>query len=176
MSSTDKAKLDEIDYNANNGVPTSRTIAGKSLSSNISANDLASALKTAMGNLMYPVGSIYMSVNSTNPSSLFGGTWVAWGSGKVPVGVDADDTDFKSVEKIGGEKTHKLTIEEMPKHNHKPKEGNYLINLGNVQIPSGSAYYWSTDTSASETGDTGGDKPHNNLQPYITCYMWKRIA
>lgn len=54
---------------------------------------------------VYPVGSIYMSVNNTNPGTLFGGTWVAWGSGQVPVGVKTTDTDFATVEKTGGNKT-----------------------------------------------------------------------
>ena len=53
---------------------------------------------------IYPVGSIYLSVSSTNPSSLFGGTWVAWGSGRVPVGINTSDTDFSTVEKTGGNK------------------------------------------------------------------------
>ena len=48
--------------------------------------------------LVYPVGSIYMSVNNTNPTSLFGGTWVAWGSGRVPIGVNTSDSDFNAVE------------------------------------------------------------------------------
>ena len=69
-------------------------------------------------NFIYPVGSIYMSVNSTNPSMFLGGTWEAWGSGKMPVGVDSLDNDFSKVEKSGGEKTHKLTVNEMPSHNH----------------------------------------------------------
>lgn len=55
-------------------------------------------------NAIYPVGSIYMSVNSANPSTLFGGTWVSWGSGRVPVGVDATQTEFDVVEETGGEK------------------------------------------------------------------------
>lgn len=54
--------------------------------------------------IIYQVGSIYMSVNSTNPTNLFGGTWVAWGAGRVPVGIDTSQTEFASVEKTGGEK------------------------------------------------------------------------
>ncbi len=57
---------------------------------------------------IYPVGSIYMSVNNVNPQSFFGGTWVAWGSGKVPVGVNTSDNDFNSAEKTGGAKTVNL--------------------------------------------------------------------
>ena len=45
-----------------------------------------------------------MSVNSTNPTNLFGGTWVTWGAGRVPVGIDTSQTEFASVEKTGGEK------------------------------------------------------------------------
>ena len=64
---------------------------------------------------MYPVGSIYFSAVGTNPSELFGfGTWQAWGAGRVPVGVDASQTEFNAVEKTGGEKAHALTINEMP--------------------------------------------------------------
>lgn len=51
---------------------------------------------------MYPVGSIYMSVVNTNPASYFGGTWVAWGSGRVPVGINTADANFNTVEKTGG--------------------------------------------------------------------------
>lgn len=68
---------------------------------------------------IYPVGCIYMTTVSTNPNSIFGfGTWVAWGSGRVPVGVNASDSNFSTVEKTGGEATHKLTEAEMPKHDH----------------------------------------------------------
>ena len=59
---------------------------------------------------MYPVGSIYLSVKNENPSTKFGGTWVAWGSGRVPVGVNSSDSSFNSVEKTGGSKTHNHTI------------------------------------------------------------------
>ena len=69
--------------------------------------------------LIYPIGSIYISIKNTNPSTLFGGTWVSWGAGRVPVGVDTTQNEFKTVEKTGGEKTHKLTVSEMPKHTHR---------------------------------------------------------
>lgn len=67
---------------------------------------------------MYPVGSIYMSVKSTNPSTYFGGTWVAWGSGRVPVGINTSDTNFSTVEKTGGASTVTLTTAQMPAHTH----------------------------------------------------------
>lgn len=67
---------------------------------------------------LYPVGSIYMSVKNTNPSTYFGGTWVAWGTGRVPVGVNTNDTNFATVEKTGGASTVTLTTAQIPSHTH----------------------------------------------------------
>lgn len=67
---------------------------------------------------MYPVGSIYLSVKNTNPSTYFGGTWVAWGSGRVPVGINTSDSNFNTVEKTGGASTVTLTTSQMPSHTH----------------------------------------------------------
>ena len=122
--------------------------------------------------LIYPVGSIYMSVNSVNPSTFFGGTWIPWGSGRVPVGVDEDSDYFAYAEQIGGEATHTLTTEEMPDHNH---------GVWGRSVYSGGGSYIALCNKANSstsyvTGDKGGGKAHNNLQPYIACYMWKRTA
>ena len=68
--------------------------------------------------LIYPVGSIYMSVNAVNPSTLFGGTWEAWGNGRVAIGVNGAETEFNTVEKTGGDKSVALTTQQMPTHNH----------------------------------------------------------
>lgn len=156
-------------------------------------------IKTALINAIYPVGSIYMSVSSTNPSSIFGGTWVAWGAGRVPVGVASGDTNFGSVEQTGGEKTHTLTTEEMPAHYHIPSRGEYNgsnfyfttnASLGTTEVTrrgvasssSASGGYAMTSTNsgliydAPQTNTVGGGGAHNNIQPYITCYMWKRTA
>ena len=67
---------------------------------------------------MYPVGSIYLSVSPTNPSTYFGGTWVAWGSGRVPVGINTSDSNFNTVEKTGGASAVTLTASQMPSHTH----------------------------------------------------------
>jgi hypothetical protein len=137
--------------------------------------------KTSVLLAAYPVGSIYMSVSSANPSTLFGGTWVAWGAGRVPVGVNTGDINFSTVEKTGGEDTHTLTTAEMPSHNHgglSTPIGQYLaaingspsVGYGGVSLNVGNpAYPYSMN-------DSGGGLGHNNLQPYITCYMWKRTA
>lgn len=121
--------------------------------------------------IVYPIGSIYMSVKNVNPSTFIGGTWSAWGSGRVPVGVNSSDTDFATVEKTGGEKTHKLTINEMPSHDHKVG--------GLPSRETGTEWAGASGVSAvrsATTTKTGGGAAHNNLPPYITCYMFKRTA
>ena len=128
--------------------------------------------------VLYPVGSIYMSATMSTVEEVqatFGGTWEAWGAGRVPVGVDSEDEDFSSVESTGGEKTHTLTVDEMPSHQHR---NIYAFNDGSggdwsyrVTHPKTGTY-----TDGQSDGYAGGDQAHNNLQPYITCYMFKRIA
>ena len=146
----------------------------------------------AIAKQIYPVGSIYLSTRSTNPGTIFGGTWVRWGNGRVPVGVDTSQTEFSSVEKIGGEKTHRLTEDEMPAHQHFADNNNgeekLTGSIGNMGFSAGSdegagscyGLNWAYRSSRTDTGiktaAAGGGDPHNNLQPYITCYMWKRTA
>lgn len=68
---------------------------------------------------VYPVGSIYISTNSTNPATSLGfGTWTAFGAGRVPVGFDSGQTEFDTDEETGGAKTHTLIEAEMPSHTH----------------------------------------------------------
>ena len=120
----------------------------------------------------YPVGAIYMSVSSTSPASLFGGTWTQWGSGRVPIGINSSDSDFKTVEKTGGEKEHTLTVGEMPSHKH-----DFGQQFTGMPVSSGNyGYYMIAGTQTDVIKNTGGNQPHNNLQPYITCYMWKRVS
>jgi microcystin-dependent protein len=117
----------------------------------------------------YPVGSIYTSVVSTNPATLFGfGTWVAFGQGRVLVGLNSGDTDFDTPEETGGEKTHTLTVAEMPAHQH---TGGITTGgaLGIKSAPD-------VGTTLQDTGSVGGGGAHNNVQPYIVVYMWKRSA
>ena len=126
----------------------------------------------------YPVGSIYMNAsNSTNPSTLLGfGTWAAFGAGRVLVGIDSGDADFDAAEETGGSKTHTLTIDEMPIHDHDTNStGQYFKSDGATGAGSNA---WTTQfTGGSKlTGSSGGGQAHNNLQPYIVVYMWKRTA
>ena len=137
------------------------------------------ALKQYLRDLLYPVGSIKMTTVNTNPSTYLGGTWVAWGSGKVPVGVNTPETEFATVEKTGGEKTHTLSIDEIPYHQHvisdvftdsSQTQTGYRVSSGTF------SKNWRYSGSGVDSGGRGGNGAHNNLQPYITCYMWKRTA
>ena len=154
-------------------------------------NDLEARIQAAFDS-MHPVGSIYMSVNNVNPSTLFGGTWVEWGAGRVPVGVDTTQTEFDTVEETGGEKTHKLISKELPSRAMVQARNN---TASAISCPAVNATWTPITVNPNSTvvssnydaGNNGivvwdestpdsGDKPHNNLQPYITCYMWKRTA
>ena len=127
--------------------------------------------------MIYPVGAIFMSTVNTNPSVYLGGTWVSWGTGRVPVAVDPNDTAFNTVEKTGGEKTHTLTINEIPSHTHQYTETYDSIHT-QITAGSGSTFLEIQNmlTRNSNTTSAGGGTAHNNLQPYITCYMFKRTA
>lgn len=126
-------------------------------------------------NQFYPIGSIYQSTEPTSPTTFMGGVWERFGSGRVLVGVDEADADFNAANKQGGEKTHTLTIAEMPSHSHRQfvsaNNGNDSIRKDWDADGNGKAY-----DQGMETGRAGGNKPHNNLQPYITVYRWRRIS
>jgi len=124
---------------------------------------------------VYPVGSIYINAAvATNPGTLLGfGTWAAFGAGRVIVGLNAADSDFDTAQETGGAKTHTLSVSEIPSHTHTSTlRGNGEDE--NQNIPSASD---NTDPSLTMTTDaTGGGQAHNNLQPYIVAYMWRRTA
>ena len=117
-----------------------------------------------------------MSVNNVSPQSFLGGTWQAWGAGKVPVGVDPNDTDFNTSNKSGGSKTVTLTLEQIPSHRHGVGSrgvGNDIAASGNNI---GAEFLGNYTYSSFFTDYVGNNKAHNNLQPYITCYFWRRTS
>ncbi len=132
---------------------------------------------------VYPVGSIYINAAvATNPATLLGfGTWVAFGAGRVMVGIDASQTEFDTLGEESGSKTHQLTEAELPSHFHlsgygadaTPRHGT-TGSLSSVRIDNdGNAFF---STSAAHTSSVGSGTAHNNLQPYIVVYMWRRTA
>lgn len=133
--------------------------------------------------IAWPVGSVFTSVVPTNPATLLGGgTWVAFGAGRVLVGLDAGQTEFDTVEETGGAKTHTLSAGEMPAHTHAMNADGRLVPKragydGGIDGTSGSASAEDADYSGSQTtGTAGSGGAHNNLQPYIVVYFWKRTA
>lgn len=156
---------------------TSGTDYGTTLPSSPATNQLF--FQTIGSNFVldnvYPVGSIYMNVNSTNPGTLFGGTWeqiqgrfLLGMSGSYPAGSQ------------GGEAEHTLTSSEIPSHSH---VALYGLN-GDVSdfLGGSSANYGvrpGSDTATNydyNTSSTGGGQPHNNMPPYLSVYIWKRTA
>ncbi len=148
-------------------------------------------------NPFWPIGSIYISVSSENPSIYFGGTWVQFGQGKTLVGVNTSEAEFNTVQKTGGSKTVALTTAQMPAHNHGSKSlvGTLKTYIYQTFVSSGivsqdkdtmnknggsGGTTWGGATyeiDASHTHNTeGAGQAHNNLQPYITVYFWRRTA
>ena len=145
---------------------------------------------TNIFDLIYPVGSIYMNVNSTNPGTLFGGTWEQI-QGRFLLGVSSSYPAGSQ----GGEATHTLTTSEIPLHNHDiGQDGNtskilptqiavadssqseYVTTLEGGQ----SGYYKSSVTWGGSIVTRGQTSPHgqahNNMPPYLSVYIWKRTA
>ena len=152
---------------------TSGTDFGSSLPSSMQSNQLF--FQTLGSNYIldnvYPVGSIYMSVNSTNPKNLFGGTWEQI-QGKFLFGMNSSYPAGST----GGEITHALTIDEMPEHNHTiyyPNAGGPYGNA-NISYPEGSDTNMTWCAEMCKTAPTGGGAAHNNMPPYLSVYIWKR--
>lgn len=119
-----------------------------------------------LGQIMYPVGAIYASVNSTSPATLFGGAWS-----------QITNAALRGATSVGyvGSDTHILTINEMPSHSHKSTNNKQFIVFdypnGNVGSPGNQLYGYSTAVT-----NTGGGAAHTNVQRSYNCYMWQRTS
>ena len=132
---------------------------------------------------IFPVGAVYISVTSTNPSTYFGGTWVQFGQGKTLVGVNTSDEDFNTVEKTGGTKRRPLAA----------RIGAFDSDIGKIGYaamgnPSGGGFTYGI--AGSSFKDISGNRVNHNtivvdnidgkdpsiVQPYVTVYFWKRTA
>jgi hypothetical protein len=147
--------------------------SGSSGAADGASSEISAALKAARL-WENPVGTILMNASGVNPGTYIGGTWVAWGTGRVPVGVDVTQAEFNTVEETGGEKTHTLAVTEIPSHRHTSNQiyQNATITRYGPSRVGGTL----AEAGANYTDYEGGGGAHNNLQPYITCYMWKRTA
>ena len=136
---------------------------------NDKVEDTIAALAANFGILdaMYPIGTIYQSTKSTDPSTFLGGTWTAL-TGRFLVGAG---TGYPAGT-TGGEATHTLTVEEMPAHTHPSTTPNTIQNTATGS----SAYGYIGDGSYGNSGTSGGGRAHNNMPPYRSVYMWERTA
>ncbi len=151
--------------------------------------------------LIYPVGSIYMSVSNTNPSLLFGGTWVAI-TDRFLIGA----SNTYQVSSEGGSNTAALNVNNIPSHSHSvnintSSAGNHNHSSTTRQCMGGTnqnnytvmrPYGWSagpdgsqigTDTTGNHThnvsgntGNTGSGESFSIMPPYLAVYIWKRTA
>lgn len=162
------------------------------------ASITAAKLATDVFQRIYPVGSVYINAqDNTDPATLLGfGTWTQFAAGRAFVGFDSEQTEFNAAEKTGGAKTHTLNAAEMPVHNHSGTTsagGSHAHNFSGSNsdvVTNGRSVEWSdtvdvnagtTSTNGEHshsftTSNAGSGAAHNNLQPYITVYAWKRTA
>lgn len=147
---------------------------------------LANLPTTSLLDLVYPVGSIYTETTGTNPGVTFGfGTWVAYGQGQVLVGAGTSDQLF-TAGTSGGESNHALTSNEMPSHTHVQDSHTHTTTLPANSTAGGTGNFFAGNNAGSliapssatiaTNQNTGGSATHNNLQPYIVVYFWRRTA
>lgn len=139
------------------------------------SKEVLEELQVNLLKMVFPVGSTYITQTAINPANeeiLGFGTWERL-KGKVCLGLDEDDINMNAIGKTGGEKTHTLTIKEIPSHSHDLSETYYGLISGGGSQEFGSG---GSKSSKITMNNTGGNQPHNNLQPYqVVGYMWIRI-
>lgn len=164
---------------------------GKDGNTPINATNLNQAQQLIVDTI-YPVGSIYTSINETDPKNLFGGTWeriegrFLLGAGTPEANTDnyfGNISDFKwhaVAGSTGGQDYHRLTTDEIPPHQHFGLYWNGMSSSFNQGGASGYCISWISGSNDDEeflgTGTTGNGAVHNNMPPYLAVYMWKRIA
>lgn len=146
--------------------------------------------------LIYPVGRGFIDFTNTDYSNWLGLTWERELVGMFPVGYNPNDTSFNSLGKTGGEKTHTLTVNEMPSHTHTQNAHKHIgytsqncdLITGYINFTSWSgntkkmnnagstAHTFDVESTTATNQNTGGGQAHNNLPPYQVVSYWKRVA
>ena len=169
------------------GTPLAPTATEGTNTTQIATTAFVKTAADALNAAAYPVGAIFTTTttyaNSAAVVAAIGGTtWVAFGAGKVLVGLDSGDTDFDTSAETGGSKTasgttgsHTLSTSEIPAHTH-----TYSRADGSLSGPGDEPY--GNSLSSQTSGSTGGGGGHTHtlsnsiVQPYIVVYFWKRTA
>ena len=149
--------------NTNTPVGSISLFAGKTAPNGWLICDGSAVSRTTYANLFSVIGTTY---GTGDGSTTFN---IPNLKGRVPVGVDSNDTSFDTIGETGGEKTHTLSVDEMPAHNHSTV---YISSFegGNQNARTGYGYNevaLNKSSYGNSVAKTGGDQPHNNLQPYI---------
>lgn len=163
-------------------------------------NEIISAINNIVDNIVsekiedafdakFPVGRVIITMSKTNPGTYLPGTWTRVAKGRTLVGVDESQTEFNAVKKSGGSKTHTLTENEMPPHNHLDVAtggGTDAYPVTQYRRDDGGGLLQGPASGIASSGyqvakgnpivSNGGGQPHNNLQPYYTVYFWERTA
>lgn len=166
----------------------------------IRQSDIESIVSQAVSNALltaHPIGSIEVNVSGINPGTYLGGTWESFGTGKTLIGIDASQTEFNTIEKTGGSKTHS--------HNYGLKAGGYYCDTILTESAQDGVFTWDSNNNrtlmtlkssvGNQTANVNGGNAANsksvsmahyqaiantsytsNLQPYITVYFWKRVS
>ena len=133
------------------------------------------AMQNKLLDSVYPIGRGFIDFTNTDYSNYLGFTWERTLVGLTPVGLDTTQTEFNTIGKTGGEKTHQLTIAELPEF--KPTA---LVDTQTGSVTGSSIVYRPVTDGIWYSGDMfqtiGGNQPHNNLQPYQVVAYWKRVA
>ena len=204
MSPTLLSKLNGIENNANNYVlpkASSNTLGGIKIGEGlnisedgtVSTNNTGGISQADLLDLIFPIGRGFIDFTDTDYSNYLGGTWERELVGMFPIGYNPNDPDFNTIGKTGGEKTHKLTLTEIPSHNHSIRYRNLARGIGDAKfnIPNNgtantflSSYRYNngnnlvnpSDSNAYYAANTGGGQAHNNLPPFQVVAYWKRVA
>ena len=169
------------------GTPLAPTAAAGTNTTQLATTAFVTAAIAA--HVVYPVGSIFTTItvyadSAAVVAALGGTTWVAFGAGKVLVGLDSGDTDFDAASETGGAKTisagtsgsHAITTAEMPAHTHtEVAPGRGAHNAGGTSVSS-SGVTQNTGSTGGGGGHTHTTPAHSLVQPYIVVYFWKRTA
>lgn len=160
-------------------IPDKQAALSQLLTGFSSSSPAYDQMRRLIADIAFPVGTLYTNyVNGANPNAILGiGTWTAYAQGRVIIGAGST-TDTRGESRTfnnsstGGEYQHKLTTAEMPSHRHGvPLRGS--DRSGHAAITSSAD---NGQPTVIQSNAAGGDAAHNNVQPYITCYIWVRTG